>query len=130
MAFAKSNKIGFIEAEKFYNKMELLAMDVNGCIISFENKKDDFDSFKRKLEESIISIDNSEQFLMERYNYELNNAYLLRNKSYTLYYFKLKELLEHKGNYKQFWEFIASLPNNEIGALAQIDLEIARLKER
>ncbi len=73
---------------------------------------------------------NKHKFKIDRYDYEINNAYLLRNRNYTLYYFKLKKLLMLMNNIEKFLEFICGLPTEESDGLIIIDTKINSLKSQ
>lgn len=109
---------------RFIENIENIAFNINECISAVELG----DSTKRstkQLQSLINNIDSIEnQFLHERYTYDINTAYLLRNSSYTKYYFKLKELLQLFDNINEFLIFMESIPNNEANATKIIDHEI------
>jgi hypothetical protein len=129
LAYAKIHSIeNYQTTKRFVDKLESFGKHINDCILSA--KKNDID-LPRKIEnlrQVINSIPKDETFLIERYDYEINNAYLIRNETYTKYYFKLKELLTLHENFATFWSFIKKLPNDEVQINNIIDTEILRLK--
>lgn len=64
--------------------------------------------------EAILAITSkSDLFLRDRYEYEINNAYLMRYSTYCRYYFLLKELLIKTGNDAAFLKKVLALKGNE-----------------
>lgn len=64
------------------------------------------------------------KFVKDRYNYEVNNAYLLRNIYYAENYFLMKELYFKIGDLKEYIDFVTSLPNVFLEAKRAIDNKI------
>ena len=77
----------------------------------------------KKLSRKITSSNRS--FIMDRYHYDFNNAYYIRNRSYTKYYFLLKDLLQKTGSIPAFLKEVTALPKSEEDAVKQIEAIIA-----
>jgi ribonuclease HI len=60
-------------------------------------------------------------FQKDRFNYEINNAYFLKNRYYSENYFLLKDLYLKLSDSKEFLEVICSLPKNESEAIKVIN---------
>lgn len=117
------------EAEEQIQQIEQLAVGINLCIAAKnETEREKGYSALRKQIQRLDSSKN--RFKAERYNYELNNAYLVRNKSYTYHYFKLKQLYQLKNSLREFLLFMRALPRDEASSLLIIDNEILRLTKK
>jgi hypothetical protein len=69
---------------------------------------------KQQGHEAILAITSqSDLFVRDRYEYEINNAYLVRYSTYCRYYFLLKELLIKTGDADTFLKKVLSLKGNE-----------------
>ncbi len=110
--------------------IEKIAKRINISLNDLEsNKSKDFINSKTKLKKTILRFSqNGSEFISDRYNYELNNAYLLRNKNYSMYYFKLKKLLILMEDISIFIEYISNLPDNIEESIRKIDTKIEYLK--
>ncbi|HLP13304.1 MAG TPA: hypothetical protein VK177_15310 [Flavobacteriales bacterium] len=60
-------------------------------------------------------------FQHDRYEYNINNAYLLRYTSYCKYYFAVKEALLRSRDYKGFYAFITGVEGTETEVLQKIE---------
>lgn len=129
LAYTKKHSIeNYNIAKEFVNKIESLGKQINDCIILAQTHDINLPKSLASLKKEIDSLPANETFLRERYNYEINNAYLIRYESYTKYYFKLKELLTLYNDFSTFWNFIKKLPIDEYKINNIIDKEILRLK--
>lgn len=123
--FSEYKKFSKRKANKQIQQIENLAFDINRLINNTEPGL-----VKSKLTKEIQKLNKKKnKFKIERYDYEINNAYLIRNKSYTQYYFKLKNLLTLMGGLKEFIEFINNLPKNESECILEIDKKIKVLEK-
>ena len=123
--FSENKKLSKRKAKKQIKQIEGIAFEINRLINNTELELD-----KSKLTKEIEKLNKKKnKFKIERYDYEINNAYLIRNKSYTQYYFKLKNLLALIGDLKEFMEFINNLPRNESECISEIDKKIKILKK-
>jgi len=69
---------------------------------------------KQQGHQAILAITSqSDLFLRDRYEYDINNAYLMRYSTYCRYYFLLKELLIKTGDADTFLKKVLSLKGNE-----------------
>jgi len=99
------------------NQLECME-EIDNCIISatkkYENK--DFESPEKLYtnchDEILKHFPKNNQFFIDRYDYAINNAYFLRYKNYTHYYFLLNKAL-HKMGLNEFIPFINLLPTDE-----------------
>jgi len=64
-------------------------------------------------------------FMRTRFDYEVNNAYFLRNRLYGLHYPLLKEVMLFMG-VRDFIQFIPSLPPDEAGTLKMLNEAIKK----
>lgn len=130
LAFTKYNPNQFNKVAILNEKIETISAQINACILAAENIQNNQEDCKNTLQQLVNSIDENELFLNERYRYEINNAYLIRNRSYTKYYYKLKNLFSLQNNdFQVFWDFIKKLPNNENLINDLIEKEILFLKD-
>jgi hypothetical protein len=122
----------YLETQFFSLQLEDIIEQINQCILTTEASDTvNQESARSKLRSTISSLNpKKHQFLIERYDYPINNAYLLRNMDYTKYYFKLKKLLYLTDEVTVFFRFISTLPKDELASLAAIDNEILRLTSR
>jgi hypothetical protein len=60
-------------------------------------------------------------FQRDRFNYEINNAYLLKNRYYSKHYFLLKALYHHVAEPGEFVKMVCALPANEDAAVKMIE---------
>jgi hypothetical protein len=116
----------------FTDKLENIIEKINRCISSSGmSDTRDLEIQKGQLQKTIQSLNPYKyQFLLERYDYKINNAYLLRNMNYTKNYFKLKELLNLTGDIASFFKFISTIPKDELEANVFVDNEILRLRKK
>ncbi|WP_405207163.1 hypothetical protein [Aquimarina sp. LLG6339-5] len=123
--FSENKKFSKRKAKKQIQQIESIAFKINRLINNTELELDN-----SKLTKEIEKLNKKKnKFKIERYDYEINNAYLIRNKSYTQYYFKLKSLFTLIGDLKEFIEFINNLPKNESECILEIDKKIKILKK-
>ena len=124
--FSDNEKFNTRKAKKQIEQIENIVLEINKLINNIELKLD-----KAKLTKEIQKLNKKEnRFKIERYNYKINNAYLIRNRSYTKYYFKLKNLLTLVGDLQVFIELITNLPKNESECILAIDEKIKNLKSQ
>lgn len=64
---------------------------------------------------------NADEFFQDRYVYAVNNAYLLRFRSYTQYYFLLKALYIKTNNRDLFYQRIFALKGSEKQVVKQLN---------
>ncbi|HLO53486.1 MAG TPA: hypothetical protein VK169_04310 [Saprospiraceae bacterium] len=129
LAYTKTHSNENYEITKqFVDKVESLGQHINDCILLAQTYDINLPKSFASLKKEISNLPTNETFLIERYDYEINNAYLIRYESYTKYYFKLKELLTLYDDFSTFWNFIKKLPNDESKINALIDTEIIKLK--
>ena len=129
LAYTKTHSIENYEITKqFVDKVESLGKHINDCILLAQTYDINLPKSFASLKKEISNLPTNETFLIERYDYEINNAYLIRYESYTKYYFKLRELLTLYDDFSTFWNFIKKLPNDESKINALIDTEIIKLK--
>ena len=57
-------------------------------------------------------LKSSDAFQKDRFNYEVNNAYLLKNSFYSVHYFLLKKVLHTQKSIRKLLEVIKHLPEN------------------
>lgn len=55
-------------------------------------------------------LKDADTFQRDRFDYEVNNAYLLKNQYYSRYYFLLKKVFLNSGTINEFLEIIKHLP--------------------
>lgn len=123
--FSENEKFSTRKAKKQIKHIENIALEINNLIDNIELKSD-----KSKLTKKIQKLNKKKnRFKIERYDYEINNAYLIRYKSYTKYYFKLKNLLILTGDLEVFMDFITDLPKNESDCILEIDKKIKILEK-
>jgi hypothetical protein len=67
-------------------------------------------------------------FQKERYNYPVNNAYILRNKFYYQWYEKFKDIYLSGKSLKEMTLFYSSLPENASETNTFLKLELNRIK--
>lgn len=111
------------KAKKQIKQIEKISSLINDLINKNTNDVSQLNKEIKKLKK------RRHKFKAERYDYEINNAYLLRNRSYTLHYFKLKKVLLLTNDLKAFLEFVDDLPNNEDESIKAIDEKIKLLKK-
>jgi hypothetical protein len=129
LAYTKKHSIENYEITKqFGDRVESLGKHINDCILLAQTYDINLPKSFASLKKEISNLPTNETFLIERYDYEINNAYLIRYESYTKYYFKLKELLTLYDDFSAFWNFIKKLPNDESQINTLIDIEILKLK--
>ncbi len=126
--FEDNNKLKTRSAKKQIRHIEDIALEINKIIHAVQHEEIiDYSFLNKKLR---MLKRNKHKFKIDRYDYEINNAYLLRNRNYTLYYFKLKKLLMLMNNIEKFLEFICGLPTEESDGLIIIDTKINSLKSQ
>lgn len=130
--FAKKDKrITYLKAKKQRKYIEKIGNLVN--LASSDLKSGQTSKFIEKsriLEKKVGKLNNDyfeDSFLKDRYFYEINNAFLLRNTYYSKYYFKLKELLILT-DIKTFLKVLDSLPKKEEECFAAINTAIDEAK--
>lgn len=111
------------KAKQQRKQIENIALEINKLI---NRSTTNYSTLKRKIN-NLKKTKN--RFKIERYDYEINNAYLLRNKDYTTHYFKLKQVLMQIGDLRTFFEFIVDLPHDENECIRKINEEIEILKK-
>ncbi|MCB9222226.1 MAG: hypothetical protein H6615_10425 [Ignavibacteria bacterium] len=109
---------------KHIQYIEMVGKEINFCINQYQNSNGELDI--NKLNSIIDNIKNSNVslFLSERYDYTINNAYLLRYNNYSKHYFLLKDLLIKLGGINNVLNFIRNLPDNELECMRIIHKEI------
>lgn len=106
----------FYELEKADQQIELIEkIDelINQCLLAAEDSTitgNVMPETENTIKEMLVLADRFEQ---DRYAYVVNNAFLLRNKSYTQYYFVLKNKLEKSAGIKDFLESMVLLSGSE-----------------
>lgn len=70
------------------------------------------------------AMKNAELFQRDRYDYEVNNAFLMRNYSYSYHYFLLKKCASGFETPAAFYNWIFSLKGTEKKVLKQLKLKI------
>jgi len=119
--FTKNKQQSKRKTKKQIVQIESIALEINKLI----NKQTiDYSILSRKISTLKKTKD---KFKIERYDYEINNAYLLRNKNYTINYFELKKVLTLTGDLKTFLEFIIDLPYDENECNRKINKKIEML---
>jgi len=86
----------------------------NKCILKINNGSKKVDALHTKCNKQVQKIlQNADQFQKERFDYKVNNAYLLKNMNYCLNYFLLQKVLIKQGSIKKLLELIKTLPANK-----------------
>ncbi len=108
----KDNELKGCKVKKQIRRIEKINHTINLYSRSIENnQKIDHNQIYEKCEKDIFkTIGRKDQFLIDRYVHCVNNAFLLRYKSYSKNYFLLKELYFKLGTAKKFLIFISNLP--------------------
>ena len=74
-----------------------------------------------KIQKQLI---NANDFQKDRFDYNINNAFLLKNKNYSENYFLLKKVFKKAKTIKNFIEIINSLPNNDFDCKKYLEIYI------
>lgn len=126
--FAKKDKrISYLKAKKqrkYIEKIGNLVNQASSALKSGQTCK--FIKKSRILKRQVDKLDENyfeDNFLKDRYFYEINNAFLLRNTYYSKYYFKLRELL-NLTDINTFLKVLDSLPKKEEECFAAINAAI------
>jgi hypothetical protein len=121
--FNENKSLSKRKAKKHIKQIEAIAIEINKLL---NNHSIDYSILDRKIDKLKR---NKSKFNVDRYDFEVNKAYLLRNRSYTYYYFKLKQLLYLTNDLKIFLAFIVELPNDEIESVKEINKKINTLSQ-
>lgn len=127
--FSKNKKLSERKAKNQIKQIENVSREINRLINILEfQKTNDLKLDTSTLTEKVRKFSKKKnKFKIERYDYEINCAYLLRNRSYTKYYFKLKNLLILTIDLREFIDFITDLPSDEQECIKEIDKKIKTL---
>jgi len=92
--------------------------EIYKCINFFCSKIELYPRFQnhyhKKCEKQIqVILTDADLYQKDRFDYHVNNAYLLKNRYYSRHYFLLKEVLYKSTNIKSFIEIIKKLPPDE-----------------
>ena len=117
----KNKELSNNKTQKLVKDIESISLKVNNLITKITTDYSAINNDINKLKKG------TNKFTIERYNYNVNNAYLLRNRSYTIHYFKLKKILMQTNNLKTFLQFVTHLPNDELKCIQEIDKKIKSL---
>ena len=86
---------------------------MNSFISKINNNILQADALRARCEKKIKRIlKKCDTFQNDRFNYTVNNAYLLKNQYYSKYYFLLKKVFLKQKTIKAFLNIMKSLPNN------------------
>ena len=113
--FAKNNN-GFFSLHSAKNQLQCME-NIDKCINSYSAKYEMHEYilqdyiYKNCHEEILEYLPKNNRFFWDRYDYYVNNAYFLRFRDYTFFYFLLNKAL-HKMGLKEFISFIKLIPPN------------------
>jgi hypothetical protein len=77
----------------------------------------DYETCKKIIDSALTTCND---FQKDRFDYEINNAYFLKNRYYSEHYFLLKELYLKLSDSAEFLKTVCALPNNEAEAVNTI----------
>lgn len=86
-------------------------MEINAQGISKSEKVAMYSSAQTQLNSIIVSAN---KFQIDRFEYPMNHAYILRNRYYYTWYFEFKCLNSKINNLREMTNFYSHFPNNEI----------------
>ena len=102
-----SSKIQLKRNEKIYSI-------INKCIQAVNDHPEKGDKFRAACEKKIKALlTKGNSFQKDRFNYTVNNAYLLKNSYYSQNYFLLKKVFLKQKTLKKFFEVIKNCPDGE-----------------
>jgi hypothetical protein len=117
----KNKGLSNSKTKKLVKEIESISLKINNLITKTTT---DYSDLKKEI--NTLKKGNN-KFEIERYNYDINNAYLLRNRSYTMHYFKLKKIFIQTNDLKAFLQFVTDLPNDELKCILAIDEKNKRM---
>ncbi len=106
LAFFKTKGKPLFTAKWHVKTIERIAQEINTGL----NRKKPLTRLQQRIQNRVRYAD---AFKKDRYNYEVNTAYLLRNRSYTQHYFLLKSVLNKVGSVEAFLDVLQAIPEDE-----------------
>jgi hypothetical protein len=108
-----THKLNSALVKEQININEKIYQCMNSFINKINNKPQKKIKYYRKCRKFIHSeLKHATEFQNDRFNYFVNNAYLLKNMYYCRYYFLLKKVFLKQSTIKDFLDIIKQLPDN------------------
>ena len=112
--FRDNNRTDLVAAENQIRRNEKIYSYMNSAIKKINRHPEKKIRYYTKCREKIhVVIKNATQFQNDRFNYEVNNAFLLKNLYYCKNYFLLKKVFLRQKSIKDFLEIIQHIPGEK-----------------
>lgn len=101
-------------AKKQRKRNEKIYHRLNKTIGRINHKKGNINKRNTRCSKSVHKLlVHGSSFQKDRFDYPVNNAYLLKNEYYSKHYFLIRKVLKKQKDLKSFWKIIINMPNQK-----------------